>query len=96
MLPEWLPSLMLPVNALAQCWIWRATNNCSKPPRTICAFARTELSNRMCPMKLHMANAMLADERPALVGREGVRLELPDPIFHLLVRVVRTMREGKC
>lgn len=42
-----------------------------------------------------LSEVVLADERPALVGREGVRLELPDPIFHLLVRVVRTMREGK-
>jgi excisionase family DNA binding protein len=42
-----------------------------------------------------LSEAVLADERPALVGREGVRLELPEPIFHLLVRVVRTMREGK-
>lgn len=42
-----------------------------------------------------LSEAIQADERPALVGREGVRLELPDPIFHLLVRVVRTMREGK-
>ena len=39
--------------------------------------------------------AVLADERPALVGREGVRLELPEPIFHLLARMVRTLREGK-
>jgi excisionase family DNA binding protein len=42
-----------------------------------------------------LSEAVLADERPALVGREGVRVELPEPIFHLLVRVVRTMREGK-
>jgi excisionase family DNA binding protein len=42
-----------------------------------------------------LSEAVLADERPALVGREGVRLELPEPIFHLLARVVRTMREGK-
>ena len=35
------------------------------------------------------------DERPALTGREGVRIELPDAIFHHLVRVVRSMREGR-
>jgi excisionase family DNA binding protein len=34
-------------------------------------------------------------DRPYLAGREGVRIELPDAIFHHLVRVVRTMREGK-
>src|SRR5688572_19991837 len=38
---------------------------------------------------------VLTEDRPALVGREGVRIELPDAIFHHLVRVVRTMREGK-
>src|SRR5205814_1150787 len=31
----------------------------------------------------------------ALVGREGSRFELPDPLFHLLVRVIRMMREGR-
>lgn len=35
------------------------------------------------------------EERPYLAGREGVRIELPDAIFHHLVRVVRSMREGK-
>ena len=35
------------------------------------------------------------EERPALVGREGIRIDLPDPIFHLLVRTVRAMQEGK-
>lgn len=42
-----------------------------------------------------LSEAVLADERPALVGREGVRLELPEPLFNLLAKVVRTMREGK-
>ena len=35
------------------------------------------------------------EERPALVGREGVRIELPDPIFHLLVNTVRQMQQGR-
>ena len=35
------------------------------------------------------------EERPYLAGREGVHIELPDAIFHHLVRVVRSMREGK-
>jgi urease gamma subunit len=42
-----------------------------------------------------LSEAVSADERPALVGREGVRLELPEPVFQLLARVVQTMREGK-
>ena len=37
----------------------------------------------------------LTEERPALIGREGVRIELPDPLFHLLVTVVRDLRAGK-
>lgn len=33
--------------------------------------------------------------RPRLVGREGVEIELPDAIFHLLVTVVRNMQKGR-
>lgn len=62
------------------------------------------MENRFDPSELtvgqlreldRLSEAVLADERPALVGREGVRLELPEPIFNLLARVVRTMRDGK-
>jgi len=62
------------------------------------------MENRLDPSELtavqlreldRLNEAVLADERPALVGRDGVRLELPAPIFNLLARVVRTMREGK-
>lgn len=42
-----------------------------------------------------LAEMVFEEERPALVGREGVRIELPDPIFHLLVRTVRMMQQGK-
>ncbi len=42
-----------------------------------------------------LANVVIEDGRPALIGREGVRIELPDPIFHMLVRVIRMMREGR-
>jgi excisionase family DNA binding protein len=34
-------------------------------------------------------------QRPFLAGGEGVRVELPDAIFQHLVRVVRSMREGR-
>lgn len=34
-------------------------------------------------------------ERPALVGRKGLHLELPDAVFHHLVRVVRAMKNGE-
>ncbi len=42
-----------------------------------------------------LADLVIQQDRPALIGREGVRIDLPDPIFHLLARVIRTMREGK-
>ena len=42
-----------------------------------------------------ISELVFADERPALVGREGVRIDLPDPVFHMLVRVVRALREGQ-
>jgi excisionase family DNA binding protein len=41
-----------------------------------------------------LSEAVLAEERPVLVGRDGVRLELPEAVFHLLVRAMQTMREG--
>ncbi len=41
------------------------------------------------------AEMVVREERPALIGREGVRIDLPEPIFHLLVRIVRMMREGR-
>ena len=58
-------------------------------------FDPSALTGRQLRELDRLSEAVLADERPALVGREGVRLELPEPIFNLLVRVVRTMREGK-
>src|ERR1051325_5967418 len=44
---------------------------------------------------LDQLSSALNDEKPALVGREGVHIQLPDPVFHMLVRVVRNMRAGK-
>lgn len=35
------------------------------------------------------------DERPALVGRDGVKIELPEPLFHLFVHVLRDLRAGQ-
>jgi excisionase family DNA binding protein len=42
-----------------------------------------------------ISELMQEKERPALIGREGVRIDLPNPVFHHLVNVVRLMREGK-
>lgn len=34
------------------------------------------------------------DEHAFLFGREGLRLELPSPIYHLLEQVIRSLRNG--
>lgn len=48
------------------------------------------------PAQLDQLMALVsAKERPALIGREGVRIELPDPIFHLLVNVLRQIQQGR-
>jgi excisionase family DNA binding protein len=50
----------------------------------------------LTPAELDRLMALVnADERPALIGREGVRINLPDPIFHLLARVLRQMQQGR-
>jgi len=62
-----------------------------------------KLSDRLDPSLLdaedraliEQLNALVQDEeRPALVGREGVRIDLPDPVFHLLVKMVRAIKAG--
>jgi len=42
-----------------------------------------------------LSELVFEDERPALVGAGGVRIALPDPIYHLLVRTVQAMNDGK-
>lgn len=42
-----------------------------------------------------LREALLAVERPCLVGREDFRLALPDPIFHVLLHIVQGMRKGQ-
>lgn len=61
----------------------------------------TTQENRLDPSQLDPAELDLLmsligrEDRPALVGREGVRINLPEPIFHVLVNLVRQMREGR-
>lgn len=53
-------------------------------------------SSQFNPAELDRLMALVnAEERPALIGREGVRIDLPEPIFHLLVRVVQQMQQGR-
>lgn len=48
------------------------------------------------PAELDRLMALVSrEERPALVGREGVRIDLPDPIFHMLVNLIRQMQQGR-
>ena len=57
--------------------------------------------NRLDPSQLDPAeldrlmSVIGRDERPVLVGREGVRIDLPEPIFHVLVNLIRQMQEGR-
>jgi excisionase family DNA binding protein len=61
----------------------------------------TTQENRLDPSQLDPAELDLLmsligrEDRPALVGREGVRINLPEPIFHVLVNLIRQMREGR-
>jgi len=42
-----------------------------------------------------LSQALLDKERPKLVGRGGLLLTLPDPIFNVLLKVVTAMRKGQ-
>lgn len=61
----------------------------------------TTQENRLDPSQLDPAELDLLmsligrEDRPALIGREGVRINLPEPIFHVLVNLIRQMREGR-
>lgn len=35
------------------------------------------------------------DEPPVLLGREGAHIQVPEPVFHLLTKIVRDMLSGK-
>jgi excisionase family DNA binding protein len=50
----------------------------------------------LTPAELDRLTALVnAEERPALIGREGIRIDLPSPIFHLLVDIVSQMQQGR-
>lgn len=42
-----------------------------------------------------ISQEVFGKERPALLSRLGERIELPEPVFQLLVRIVRALREGE-
>lgn len=42
-----------------------------------------------------LREVLLSPDRPQLVGREGFKLDLPDPIFHVLLHIVQGMRNGQ-
>ncbi len=61
----------------------------------------TTQENRLDPSQLDPAelDSLMVligrEDRLALVGREGVRINLPEPIFQVLVNLIRQMREGR-
>lgn len=42
-----------------------------------------------------LVQATFDGERPALVGRNGARVEIPDAVYHLLAKALRDLREGR-
>lgn len=42
-----------------------------------------------------ISQEVFGNERPALMSREGLRIDLPEPVFQLLVRIVSALREGE-
>lgn len=60
------------------------------------AFEETRLDPSLMDRdQLNRLNEIVQDpERPALYGREGVKIDLPDPIFHMLVGVLRNLQNG--
>jgi excisionase family DNA binding protein len=58
-------------------------------------FDPSVLTSRQLRELDRLREAVMGDERPALVDRKGARLELPEPIYHLLAEALRTMREGR-
>lgn len=42
-----------------------------------------------------ISQEVFGNERPALLSREGARIDLPEPVFQLLVRIVSALREGE-
>lgn len=42
-----------------------------------------------------ISQEVFGNKRPALLSREGDRIDLPEPVFQLLVRIVSALREGE-
>jgi excisionase family DNA binding protein len=45
--------------------------------------------------KLNQLDSLLQEDGPCLFGRDGFKMELPDPIFHVLLRTVQMMMRGQ-
>ena len=41
-----------------------------------------------------LSKFVFTEDKPALVGREGVKIPLPEPVFHILASIVRAIQEG--
>jgi excisionase family DNA binding protein len=61
----------------------------------------TLVANRIDPSQLtveelnRLSELMQDAKRPMLLGREGVEIPLPNAVFHVLVKIVRDMKQGK-
>ena len=57
--------------------------------------AASDLTPEDLELLEQISQEVFGSERPALVGDGDVRIELPEPLFDLLVRIVQSLREGE-
>ncbi len=55
---------------------------------------KTEVSPEDRGLLDKLYNVINGSERPVLLGREGANVQFPEPVFHMLVEIVRQMRKG--
>jgi len=57
--------------------------------------AASDLTPEDLQLLEQISQEVFGPERPALVGHGDVRIDLPDPVFNLLIRIVHALREGE-
>lgn len=56
--------------------------------------APSDLTPQDIELLEQISHEVFGSNRPALVGQGGEKLELPEPVFHLMVQIVGALREG--
>lgn len=52
-------------------------------------------SQPLDPDVIARLETVLEEEEPSLIGREGFKVPLPDPVFHVLLRTIQLMKQGQ-